>query len=114
MTRLRFSHPMRAAALSALLAGSLANVAQADDAKAIAAKSGCLACHGIASKIVGPGYTEIAAKYKGDKDALTKLTAKVKAGGSGAWGPIPMPPQAAISDEDLKVVLQWILSGAGG
>jgi cytochrome c len=114
MIRFRFSKSMQVAALSMLFAGGAAGVAQAEDAKAIAAKSGCLACHGLVNKIVGPGYAEVAAKYKGDKDALAKLTAKVKAGGSGAWGPIPMPPQAAISDEDLKAVLQWILAGAAG
>lgn len=91
----------------------LATSTQAADAKAaqsLAQKSGCLACHGVESKIVGPGYKEVAAKYKGDKAAEAKLITKVKSGGSGAWGPMPMPPNAHVKDEDIKTIVEWILT----
>jgi len=78
----------------------------------LANKSGCMACHGVNNKIVGPGYNEVIAKYKGQADAEERLIAKVKAGGQGVWGSIPMPPNAHISDADLKTLVQWILSGA--
>ncbi|MGY1488614.1 c-type cytochrome [Methylobacillus pratensis] len=93
--------------------GMFAATAHAADAKAaqtLAQKSGCLACHGVEKKIVGPGYKEVAEKYKNDKAAEAKLITKVKAGGSGAWGPMPMPPNAHVKDEDIKTIVQWILS----
>lgn len=77
----------------------------------LAEQSGCLACHGVATKLVGPSYVEVAAKYRG-KDSLGPLVAKVKAGGEGAWGNVPMPPQPDLKDEDAKTLVQWILAGA--
>ena len=73
-------------------------------------KEGCAACHAIDKKIVGPAYQDVAAKYKGDKDALAKLTQKVKNGGAGIWGPVPMPPNAQVPDPDIKALVTWILS----
>ena len=73
-------------------------------------KDGCAACHSVDKKIVGPSYQEVAAKYKGDKDALAKLTQKVKAGGSGVWGPVPMPPNPQVPDADVKALVTWILT----
>jgi cytochrome c len=78
----------------------------------LAADNGCMACHGKANKIVGPGYNEVAAKYKGQADAESKLVAKLKAGGQGVWGAIPMPPQTQLKDEDARRLVKWILSGA--
>ena len=78
----------------------------------LATKSGCMACHGLKSKIVGPGYSEVLARYKDQTDAESRLVAKVKAGGQGVWGSIPMPPNAHVKDEDLKTLVQWILSGS--
>lgn len=78
----------------------------------LAQDSGCMACHGVANKVVGPGYNEVAAKYKGQADAASKLAAKVKAGGQGVWGAIPMPPQNQLKDEDIHRLVKWILSGA--
>lgn len=78
---------------------------------ALAEKSGCLACHGINQKIVGPGFSEVADKYKG-QDATGKLVAKVKNGGSGVWGSMPMPPQTDLKDSDAQALVKWILSGA--
>jgi cytochrome c len=68
----------------------------------------CVACHAVSKKIVGPSYKEIAAKYKAED--LTALMDKVKKGGSGAFGPIPMPPNPKVSDDDLKTLVTWILS----
>ncbi len=75
-------------------------------------KNGCAACHAPAAKMVGPSLADIANKYKGQADAQAKLEKKVKAGGSGVWGAIPMPAQAQLSDADNKAMVQWILSGA--
>lgn len=86
---------------------------QASADQALAQKSGCMACHGVDKKIVGPGYKEVAAKYKGDKGAEAKLTEKVIKGGVGAWGQVPMPAKggnAAVSDADIKTLVKWILS----
>lgn len=79
---------------------------------ALANEKGCMACHGVSNKIVGPGYNEILAKYKGQTDAEAKLIAKVKAGGQGVWGAVPMPPQGHVKDEEIKQLVQWILEGA--
>lgn len=73
-------------------------------------KYGCSACHAVDKKIVGPAYQDVAAKYKGDKDAAAKLVQKVKAGGAGVWGQVPMPPNAAVPDGDVKTLVSWILS----
>ena len=76
-------------------------------------KAGCMACHTKEKKLVGPSFKDIAAKYKGQGDAVAKLSEKVRKGGSGVWGPILMSPNPAdkISDGDLKDVVSWILKG---
>ena len=73
-------------------------------------KNACTACHKEDAKLVGPAYKDVAAKYKDDKEAAKKLFDKVRAGGKGAWGEIPMPPQTTITDEDLKLVVDFVLS----
>jgi S-disulfanyl-L-cysteine oxidoreductase SoxD len=78
----------------------------------LATKNGCMACHGVNNKIVGPGYNEVVARYKDQADAEARLVAKVKAGGQGAWGSIPMPPNGHLPDEDIKKLVKWIFSGA--
>lgn len=99
---------MMIAAAGALV---LATQANAEDAKALAQKSGCLACHSVDAKVLGPAYKDVAAKYKGQKDAEAKLVEKVKKGGSGTWGPIPMPASSPqVKDEDIKTMVKWILS----
>jgi cytochrome c len=103
-------------AFLALLAGAsliAAGGAPAADAKAaeqLAKKSLCTACHAINKKMVGPGFNEIAAKYRGQKDAEAMLITKVKKGGKGVWGPVPMPPNPGVKDEDVKTLVQWVLS----
>lgn len=79
-------------------------------AEAMMKKDGCAACHAIDKKLVGPSYVDVAAKYKGDKDAVAKLTKKVKEGGSGVWGPIPMPPNPATPAADITELVTWILT----
>jgi cytochrome c5 len=79
-------------------------------AEALMQKDGCAACHGIDKKIVGPAYVEVAAKYKSDAGAQAKLTQKVKAGGAGVWGQIPMPPNPQVPDDDIKALVSWILA----
>lgn len=77
----------------------------------LAQKNACTACHATDKKLVGPSYADVAKKYAGQKDALNTLKASIKAGGSGKWGPVPMPPQAQLSDADLTALAQWILAG---
>lgn len=85
------------------------NNAIADEALATA--KGCMACHKVDMKVVGPSYKDEAAKYKDDDAAaVDTLVAKVKAGGKGVWGEIPMPPNPTVSDEDLKTLVSWILT----
>ena len=76
----------------------------------LAKKHACLACHAIDKKLVGPAYKDVAAKYKGDASAPAKLEDKVKKGGSGVWGQVPMPPNTNVKDEDVKALVKWILS----
>lgn len=75
-------------------------------------KTGCMACHAKDKKLVGPSFKDIAAKYKGDKQAPARLAEKVRKGGAGAWGPVPMPPHAPerLNDADLKEVVASILA----
>lgn len=76
----------------------------------LAQKNGCLACHSVDKKILGPAYKDVAAKYKDDKGAEARLIAKVKAGGSGVWGAMPMPANSPqVKDEDIKQIVKWIL-----
>jgi cytochrome c len=99
-------------ALGVSIAGSAFGQAKVDPkaAEALAQKSGCIACHTVDKKVIGPAYKEVAAKYKSDKDAPAKLAKKVKEGGQGVWGPVPMPPNAQVSDADIKTLVAWVLS----
>lgn len=101
---------MKLATLAAALAiGAIVSPpAQADDA--LAKKYMCMTCHTIDKKLVGPSYHDVAAKYKGDKAAETKLADKIKKGGVGAWGQIPMPPNDKVPDADVKALVKWILA----
>ncbi len=97
---------MMTAASAALLA--LSGAASAD--QALAQKNACMSCHGVDKKIVGPAFKEVAKKYAGDKDAQAKLVAKVKTGGKGVWGQIPMPPNPNLKQEDADKIVAWVLS----
>ena len=82
----------------------------AGNALAIAQKAGCMTCHAIATKVVGPAFREVGARYAKDPGAARRLAAKIAAGGSGAWGSAPMPAQT-LSADDRKLIVEWILSG---
>lgn len=94
-----------------LLAGAgllVAGAASADEA--LAKAKNCMSCHAADKKIVGPSFKDIAKKYAGNAGAAATLETKVKKGGSGAWGTVPMPPNPAVSDADIKKLVAWILA----
>lgn len=93
-----------------LAAGSAQAALDNAAAEAMMKKDGCAACHAIDKKVVGPAYQEVAAKYMGDPKAAAMLIDKVKKGGMGVWGQIPMPPNAQVSDADIKDLVAWILT----
>lgn len=78
----------------------------------LAKNNNCMACHAVEKKIVGPAYKDVVKKYAGLPDAEATLAKSIKTGGSGKWGPIPMPAQAQLSDADAKTLAAWILAGA--
>ena len=84
--------------------------AVAADAKSLATKNQCMACHKVEGKLIGPAFKDVAAKYKGDASARDTLTAKVRKGGKGTWGSMPMPANTSMSDSDLQTVITWILA----
>ena len=79
---------------------------------ALANKGACLSCHQVDAKVVGPAFKEVAAKYKGDAKAPAALAAKIKSGGQGVWGAIPMPPAQNLSDDEIARLARWVLDGA--
>ena len=72
--------------------------------------SGCLSCHSVQEKIVGPAFKDVAAKYANDADAVSSLAQSVKNGSRGKWGRVPMPPHASISTEDLTTLATWVMT----
>jgi cytochrome c len=78
--------------------------------QALAQANGCMACHQVAIRVVGPAYKDVAARYKGQADAAAQLAAKVKGGGAGTWGPIPMPPQPTLTDDEVNALVAWVLA----
>jgi len=97
--------------MAGLLAAAATGPAQAGPDEALT-RGGCVACHSQDKKIVGPAFKDIAARYRGQKDAGAALAEKVRKGGKGVWGPIPMPPSGPdkISDAELKAALEWVLA----
>ena len=89
------------------LLGSSAGAATPDEAMA---KAGCLACHSMDKKILGPAYKDVAAKYKARKDAEAYVTKKIREGSTGVWGAIPMPPNGAVNADEAKTLAKYILS----
>jgi cytochrome c len=77
---------------------------------ALATAKNCMACHAVDKKLVGPAYKDVAAKYAGQKDAVDKLSAKILKGGSGVWGPVPMPANAQVSDAEAKKLAAWVMT----
>ena len=98
-------------AIAALATGfAISTPAMAD--MALATAKNCMACHAVEKKLVGPSYKDIATKYTGQADALDKLSSKVLKGGSGAWGPVPMPANAQVNDAEAKKLVAWILASS--
>jgi len=99
----------RVIAASAVTVGLLlAGGAQADEK--LAQANGCMTCHQIDKKILGPSYKDVAAKYRSDKGAEAMLVKKVKEGGKGAWGDMAMPPNAHVKDADIQAIVKWIMT----
>jgi cytochrome c len=92
----------------ALAAASGASLAA--DAQQLLKDKACLSCHQLDKKLVGPAYKDVAAKYKARKDAEAYLVSKIKAGSTGVWGPIPMPPNGTVNDEEAKTLAKFILT----
>jgi cytochrome c len=102
-------YPAHLAAV-AFVALALPAASPAKASEELAKKHACFACHTVDKKMVGPSYKDVAAKYGNDKGAQAKLVEKVKKGGTGVWGQVPMPPNAAVPDADVQALVKWILS----
>ncbi len=100
---------MKVAYIAVMAAASIVMTGQVQADEALAKAKGCMACHKVDGKLVGPSYKEVSAKYKGDAKAPAMLASKVKAGGKGTWGQVPMPPNNVTEDEAKKLVA-WVLS----
>ena len=96
-------------AIATLAAGIAASTPAMADL-ALATAKNCMACHAVDKKLVGPSYKDVAAKYAGQKDAAEKLASKVLKGGSGVWGPVPMPANAQVSADEAKKLVAWVLA----
>ncbi|HZE11793.1 MAG TPA: c-type cytochrome [Burkholderiales bacterium] len=102
---------MKYLALSVSLGVALASgAALAADAEQLLKDKACLACHQVDKKVVGPAYKDVAAKYKERKDAEAYLASKIKGGSTGVWGPIPMPPNAGVNDEEAKTLAKFVMT----
>ena len=99
---------MKRAVLALALAA--AAVAPAYAQEELAKKYNCFACHAVDKKLVGPAYKDVAEKYRNDKGAEAKLFEKVKKGGQGVWGQVPMPPNGQVPDNDIRSLVKWVLS----
>ena len=99
---------MRQLFLAVTLAITAATPALAD--QALATSKNCMACHALDKKLVGPSYKDVAAKYAKDKGAVDMLAAKIIKGGSGVWGPVPMPANAQVNEADAKKLATWVLT----
>ncbi|GAC1425535.1 MAG: cytochrome C-551 [Burkholderiaceae bacterium] len=95
--------------VAAAVAGHATAGTEVADATALLNANGCLACHGIDKKIVGPGYHDVAAKYRGDANALSTLEASIRNGGVGKWGQVPMPPFTQLKPEELRMLAEFVL-----
>ena len=96
-----------------LALAALATLAVATPALAsleLAQKNACTACHAVDKKLVGPAYKDVAAKYAGQPGAVDKLAAKIQKGGSGVWGPVPMPANTQVNEAEAKKLAAWVLT----
>ena len=99
---------MKRALFALLAATTLAAPALAD--QALATSKNCMACHAVDKKLVGPSYKEVATKYAGQKDMADKLAVKIVKGGSGVWGPVPMPANPQVTEAEAKMLAAWVLT----
>ncbi|MEY4978185.1 MAG: cytochrome c-552 [Pseudomonadota bacterium] len=83
---------------------------QDKDVQELLKASGCMGCHSVTEKIVGPAFQSIAARYAGQADAVSSLAQSVRNGSRGKWGRIPMPPHASLNDADLKSLVTWVMA----
>ena len=111
-TRPASREPLRLATAAPATAVAVRAAAAPKPPAQIARDAACLACHGVANRLVGPSLREIAERYKADPKALDLLAGRVRKGAQGTWGPIPMPANTTLSDGDVRSVVQWILGGA--
>ncbi len=100
---------MKAVYIAMMAAAGVVMAGQAQADEALAKAKNCMSCHAVDKKLVGPAYKDVAAKYKGDGKAAATLAAKIKAGGKGVWGEIPMPPNN-VSDDEAKKLATWVLA----
>ena len=101
---------MKRTTLGCALAVAAAFALPASANQELSQKSGCATCHAADKKIIGPSFKDIAAKYRGNAKAEADLFTKVKQGGKGVWGEIPMPPNAHVKDDDIKTLVKWVMS----
>ena len=101
---------MRKAATAGLASSALFSVGSAFANEELFKKSNCMACHAIDQKRLGPSMKEVAAKYNGDGSAVDMLAKKIRAGGSGVWGQMPMPPQLQVTEADAKTLAEYIVT----
>lgn len=99
---MKFAPILAAAALACAATGAYANMD-------LAKQKNCTACHAVDKKLVGPAYKDVAAKYASDKDAVAKLAKKVREGGTGVWGQIPMPANPQVSAAEAETLVKWVL-----
>jgi cytochrome c len=99
---------MKIVLFAVLAAAALNAPAQAD--QALATAKNCMACHAIDKKLVGPAYKEVAAKYSSQKDAVDKLAVKIMKGGTGVWGPVPMPANPQVNEAEAKKLAAWVMT----
>lgn len=108
--------PWRSVAVALALAGLVGcserppSITQALSPQDLTRKNGCLACHGMVHKQIGPGFAQVAERYRNDADAPARLAIKIRHGGVGAWGRIVMPPQSLVTQADAQVLANWVLS----
>lgn len=107
LTMFRTAMPMLGGLLSMLLAAP----AGADDqVQALAHKNGCMSCHGMVHKQVGPGFAQVAARYRDDAEAPTRLAGRIRGGSVGTWGRVIMPRQSQMSEEQARMLAEWVLT----
>lgn len=95
-----------------LVAASMVAASSVSANQDLAKKHNCVTCHQVDKKLVGPSYQDIAKKYAGNKAAVKTLTAKVRNGGKGTWGEVPMPPNPSLKEADAETLVKWVIAGA--